>query len=236
MAGYPLRFDISQPGAAQPVDPILAAGQRARGGVLDAIMHAPGDAFQAISSVFPSLHALPVLVSQPVRSVAARFAQGVSGDPAAPQPTASAPSATPAKPATPAAGPSSDAVSKVLAATTAGKRPPTPQERVLAYIDSAFRQPLTPAQAAQVAGLMPRPVTANDSVAGMIASTSQQLYAKQLADAQELAKNDPGAASKAVDSASQQFLRNLSIAKSGNPLNPAIAALYQAGALPDQGN
>lgn len=120
------------------------------------------------------------------------------------------------------------------------KAPPPPEimpvDRQSQMIAAILGSGLTVNEAATVAGILPanpgtgKPGTAKDAVLGQAAKLSQQLFASQVAQATDIAKNDPVGARAIVDKATQEHFARQAGLVGFNPVQLAQAALLDGAA------
>lgn len=129
---------------------------------------------------------------------------------------------------------------EAVRAAIAPVREPTAQDRVLAAVNAVLSSPkgfTMPQLAGAVEALKgatastPRPRTAKDQVIGNAYAMSQQQFANQVAQAQELAKTDEAGAREVVKQATDNHLQFLLSLTGANPMNQALA--QQLGIDPD---
>lgn len=212
---YPVRVDLPPPGPAPST--AMAVGQALR----RSTQTAPQNAVDALPIIGPAIHfARPALAAVP--SAFSDFVKGLTGGGAA---QAATPAPAPAKAA--GYGP----VEPVAAAMTAGRQadatPITPQQRLLAAVDTILSHPFTMRDLNTVANIRGdltapvKPQTARDQQYATVGAIADAQYKAELDAAQKLgtqAEQD-AAIAKATD---KYFSRQSSIL-GANPLNLSMA-------------
>lgn len=123
-----------------------------------------------------------------------------------------------------------DPVAASLAAgRAAAPTPISPHDRQLAALDTILRGPFTRDDLDLVSRSLPAPAKAatyKDTVLGETAKLSQQIFANQIAQAQELAETNPQAARNATAKATDALYQRNAALVGMNPLALAQAQMF----------
>lgn len=211
---YPIRMDISRPGPAQaPVSNGAAAGRAVRRAAANQIASTPVAQALALASA----------IGSSIIPRATEFMSGVTGiRPVLPE-------ASTAKPAMQVA-----AIPRQPAVAVAPKaqRQPTPQERMLAYVDTLLRGPVTLREAQAAAGMIPaptKPVSAKDKIAASAANIADTQFQLDLAATQKMQAGEEQDAARAK--AADAYFRRQAALLGVNPMQLAMQdMLEQQGA------
>lgn len=227
-------------GGEQPLD-AFGAGQAARPLARSAIGTA------AVMGGFPGVaigvdRAAPVQGSQPLATPIGNFFRGLVGLPSSEQARAASDASmarAAAKPKVEQPAPA-QAVAAALDAGRTADQPFTPQERMLAYLDTVLQGPVSLRQAQAVSGMLPAPAkvpTIRDQELGRTAQLSRDVFADTIGRLQAQFQNKEitekqlrEATGKATDA---YFRRNAGLV--GLNPNNLVQSELLSGALEDEG-